>query len=163
VVVREDLFVSEVSFTGESIPIGKFSIAEAAHFYEGENWAYEGSEVVSMKAHCLLLAVNTGYSTRKGRIIRKILHQKPGNNDLFKNIIQQSSLLVLIMICAYFAFFHVMFDGVEDRSLVYILFGSFVNQSLPSVLPVFMNAAYAILLLRLKFNNVMGLKSEKTI
>jgi cation-transporting P-type ATPase 13A2 len=163
VVLREDLFVSEVGFTGESTPVGKFSLAEARSVYEGEHWAYEGSEVVSMKARCLLLAVSTGYSTRKGRIIRKILHPKPADNDLFRNIVQQSAFLLVVMLGAYLAFFHVMFDGVENRSLVYILLGSFIIQSLPAALPIFINAAYTIILLRLRSNNVMGLKSEKTI
>jgi magnesium-transporting ATPase (P-type) len=106
-----------------------------------------------------MMVVNTGYSTKKGRIIRKILHPIPQNNDLFINVMKQALFFLVIMLCAYLAFYHYMFDTLEDRSFVIIVLLIFILQSIPAILPIFINFSYSILLLKLKNSNVMGLKS----
>jgi magnesium-transporting ATPase (P-type) len=105
------------------------------------------------------MVVNTGYSTKKGRIIRKILHPIPQDNDLFINILQQSIFFLLIMLCTYLIFYHYMFDTLKDRSFVNITLYAFIVQSIPAILPIFINFSYSIMLLKLKNDNIIGLKS----
>jgi magnesium-transporting ATPase (P-type) len=78
---------------------------------------------------------------------------------LFINIMQQSIFFIVIMLCVYLAFYHYMFDTLEDRKFVYITLYAFIVQSVPSILPIFINFSYSIMLLRLKNYNIMGLKS----
>jgi len=37
------------------------------------SWVYEGSKLETMKAQTLAVAINIGYSSQRGKIIRKIL------------------------------------------------------------------------------------------
>jgi magnesium-transporting ATPase (P-type) len=87
IVVARDLFVNEVGFTGENIPVGKFELADQTKVFEGQHWVYEGSAVVSLKEGTLLLAINTGFSSRRGRILRKIQINKKTFPEIFKNVI----------------------------------------------------------------------------
>jgi cation-transporting ATPase 13A2 len=112
----------------------------------------------------LSLVVNTGYSTRKGRVIRKILNPKDESNELFKNIMQSSFIMMAVNACAFLVFFNYMFDGTPaDTSTKILIFATVFLQSLPAVIPVFINMAYTIFLLRLKLQNIFGLNRVKTI
>lgn len=78
--VKGQLFVNEASLTGETIPIGKFAaeeLSQASLAQKQDRWIFEGSKIMQKKTDVLALVVNTGYTTRKGRIIRKILTKVP--------------------------------------------------------------------------------------
>ena len=85
------------------------------------------------------------------------------DNDFFKNLIQLSLIELAIVLIAYGVFYSHMFDGVDDPTIPYIIFGVFVVQSLPGILPIYINFAYTIMLIRLKKNGIMSLKSHKTV
>ena len=110
----------------------------------------------------MAVVVNTGYSTRKGRIIRKILNKKPEGRDFFVNVMQSTSLVLIGSICVYTAFYNYMFGQLKSKSLPIIILGSFVVQSIPSILPIFVNFAYAILLIRFRKSSIFCIRSEKT-
>lgn len=55
------------------MPIGKFPAIKLEQAKEDNRWLFEGSKVVEKRDTVLALVVNTGYTTRRGRIIRKIL------------------------------------------------------------------------------------------
>ncbi len=164
IVVKEDLFVSEVSFTGENIPIGKFAILDQKAVYESVHWIYQGSQLVSKKADCLSLVVNTGYSTQKGRVIRKILNPKEEDSQLFKSIMKSSLIMMVVNACAFCALYGYMFDGtLADTNTKILIFATVFLQSLPAIVPVFINMAYTVFLLRLRCQNIIGLNKVKTI
>jgi cation-transporting P-type ATPase 13A2 len=75
IVVKGDLFVNEVNLTGENVPIAKFRIIEDSKHDDKCHWLFEGSKIETMKEHTLALAINVGYTSQRGRIIRKILNK----------------------------------------------------------------------------------------
>jgi cation-transporting ATPase 13A3/4/5 len=75
IVVKGELFVDEVNLTGENVPIAKFKLIDDGKHSEKSHWLFEGSKVETMKEHTLALAVNVGYTSQRGRIIRKILNK----------------------------------------------------------------------------------------
>ena len=62
--------------TGESVPIGKFPSTSLIDCKNSNRWLCEGSNVLSAQPDSYLLAIHTGYTSRRGRIIRKILSRK---------------------------------------------------------------------------------------
>lgn len=62
------------------MPIGKFSANKLEQTKDDNRWIFEGSKVVEKRDTILALVVNTGYTTRRGRIIRKILTRVPGTS-----------------------------------------------------------------------------------
>ena len=75
IVVKGELFVDECNLTGENVPIAKFKIIDDANHSDKSHWLFEGSKVETMKDHTLALAINVGYASQRGRIIRKILNK----------------------------------------------------------------------------------------
>lgn len=59
------------------MPIGKFPATKIQHTTEDNRWLFEGSKVVEKKDVVYALVVHTGYATKRGRIIRKILTRIP--------------------------------------------------------------------------------------
>jgi cation-transporting P-type ATPase 13A2 len=112
----------------------------------------------------LALVVNTGYSTQKGRVIRKILNPKEADNELFKSIMKSSFIMMVVNACAFLALYNYMFDGtLADTSTKILIFATIFMQSLPAIVPVFINMGYTIFLLRLRLQNIVGLNKVKTI
>ncbi len=75
IVVKGELFVDECNLTGENVPIAKFKIIDDTKHSDKSHWLFEGSKVETMKDQTLALAVNVGYASQRGRIIRKILNK----------------------------------------------------------------------------------------
>lgn len=73
ILLSESMFVNEASLTGESIPIGKFAASNLDQAQDGSRWLNEGSTIVEKRHQALAAVVYTGYTTRRGRIIRRIL------------------------------------------------------------------------------------------
>jgi cation-transporting ATPase 13A3/4/5 len=67
------------------------------------------------------------------------------------------------MTIVYFAFYHYMFDTIDESSVVYVSLGLFINNTIPAILPVYLNFAFTILLIRLKNDQIESLKAHKTI
>ena len=85
------------------------------------------------------------------------------DNDLFKNILQFSLIMLAVMLIAYGAFYDYMFYGVDSSNIRFIILALFIVQSLPGILPIYINFAYTIMLVRLKANGILSLKSHKTV
>ena len=65
--------MNEANLTGESYPIGKFAITSFDSIYESQSWVYEGSHVYEKAENIRAVVINTGFTTKRGRIIRRIL------------------------------------------------------------------------------------------
>ncbi len=59
------------------MPIAKFPAKRLDQTKEDNRWLFEGSKVLEKRDSVLALVVYTGYTTRRGRIIRKILTRVP--------------------------------------------------------------------------------------
>ena len=68
--------MNEANLTGESYPIPKFPLKSQSSIYESFPWIYEGSTVLEKSEGIRTVVVNTGFTTKKGRIIRKILNRE---------------------------------------------------------------------------------------
>ena len=73
VLLTQDILVNEANFTGENVPILKVKIECISQLRESSHWIFEGSELIKVKEGILAMAVHTGYTSHKGRIIRKIV------------------------------------------------------------------------------------------
>ena len=67
------------------MPIGKLPAYKIQQTKEDNRWLFEGSKVFEKKGNVIALVVNTGYTTRRGRIIRKILNKVPKTAQIFKS------------------------------------------------------------------------------
>lgn len=87
IVVRGEMFVNEMNLTGENVPIAKFKIVDDKKHNDKSHWLYEGSKVETKKEHTLAVAVNVGYGSQRGRIIRKILNKQSKQPQFFQKVI----------------------------------------------------------------------------
>lgn len=106
VLIRGEVYVNEASLTGENIPIGKFPSPDLDRVKSDTCWLYEGAKLLESRGDPLVLVVNTGFSTRKGRIFRKILNNTPTMPEFFKSGI---SYLAIMFAAGYVIFFCMIF------------------------------------------------------
>jgi magnesium-transporting ATPase (P-type) len=59
--------------TGENVPINKSKLVQLEKLNDACHWVFEGAKVETMKENTFALAINIGFGSRRGRIIRKIL------------------------------------------------------------------------------------------
>ena len=128
-----------------------------------DHWILEGCEIIISKPNCLALAINTGYSSSKGRIIRKILNKKATNVEFFKKLMYQSFEIIILNTILYFVAFHYMFDDIEKQGIIFLKFGEFLMEAVPSALIVYINFLYTFSLTRLNKKNVISTSSEKIV
>lgn len=70
------------------MPIRKYGVESYNNYKKGDNsiWIFEGSKILSVK-NALAMVVHTGYASKKGRILRKMLHRTVSQPHLFKSYI----------------------------------------------------------------------------
>jgi P-type E1-E2 ATPase len=118
---------------------------------------------VTAKPNCLALAIHTGYSSSKGRIIRKILSQKSANVEFFKNLMCQSFQILILNISLYLTAYHYMFDEVPNEEILYLKLGEFLMEGIPSSLIVYINFLYTFTLAKFNKMDVLGTQAEKIV
>lgn len=163
IVVRGEMFVDEVSLTGENVPIAKFKLINEDKIDDKSHWLFEGSKVETMKDGTLALVVNVGYGSRRGRIIRHILTKVAKEPEFFRKIILFQVEVLLVSIVVYLATLPRMFEFDIDAILKVLRFGDFITYSFPAPYPILFNLAYSFCLVRLNKNNIMGTQPEKTV
>ena len=87
----------------------KFALEKADDAFKPEHWLYEGSPLVTCKEGTMAVAVNTAFSTRKGKIIRKILHGNDSNSEFFRCMLPFIGQVVVVHILLFAIFFKYMF------------------------------------------------------
>lgn len=95
----KDLFVSQASLTGESLPVEKFAIQSSANVVdclELENIGFMGTNVVSGTATAIVLA--TGKNTIFGSLANKVVKQEVVETSFHKGINKVSWLLIYFML-----------------------------------------------------------------
>jgi magnesium-transporting ATPase (P-type) len=105
----------------------------------------------------LALAVRTGYTSRRGRIIRKILHKNPKEPQFFKTFIYFLTETYLVGgIAIYFATLKFYIDAEIETAMIVLLFFLYITFCYPPAFPIYFNLAYSYSLARLKFKNIHG-------
>lgn len=163
--LRGELYVNEANLTGESIPVAKFGIERHQNYRPGSNsqWVYEGSKVLSASSP-LAMVVHTGYSSKKGRILRKILHRHPESPHFFTTFIVFMFEVYGAGVLAYLGTMALRVNsGQLEPIIIFLDFLLVVTFCFPPSGPIYFNLVYSFALIRLKANNVLGTEPEKTV
>ena len=85
------------------MPIAKFKLINETKLHEKSHWLYEGSKLETMKESALAVAINIGYGSRRGRIIRHILTKVTKQPEFFNKIIMFHIEVMVISIVVFLA------------------------------------------------------------
>lgn len=99
--------------------------------------------------------MNTGYTTRRGRIIRKILTRVPGQSEIFKSALYFLLEAFIVAMIIYFATIAYMKSKNISELIVGFRFIDFLGWSFPPTFPIYFNVAYSFAIVRLKTSGIM--------
>lgn len=163
IVLRGELFVDEVSLTGENVPIAKFRLTDRSKADDKSHWLFEGSKLETMKEGTVAIAVHVGYGSRRGRIIRKILTKTTKQPESFKKLILFQVEVLVVSILVFLVSLPRMYEFEIDGIMKVLRFCDFITYSFPAPYPILFNLAYSFCLMRLRKSGVTGTEAEKTV
>ena len=111
--------------------------------------------MLESRSNSRVVVINTGYGTRRGRIIRKILTRVSKKPEFY-----HKALIFLVVNLAagsilYFATLYLMVGNIID-TFVGFRFLDVVSWTFPPAFPIFFNLAYTYSLVRLKYRRIFG-------
>lgn len=109
-----------------------------------------------MKEHTLALAVNVGYASRRGRIIRKILTKVPRQPEIFSKLIYFLFESCIVTTILFLATLRMMLNTDIERILVLFRFFDYICASFQAAYPIYFNLAYSFCLVRLHRDGILG-------
>lgn len=111
----------------------------------------------------MALVVNTGFSTRKGRIFRKILNNNPTVPEFFASGLKYLMIMFGLGYVIFFAMIPVMLrNQLSNMDMILRAFDLF-GWTLPAALPIFFNLCYSFSLGRLRSAKIYGTEPQKTV
>jgi magnesium-transporting ATPase (P-type) len=142
------------------VPIAKFGLEEFKNYENGDSriWLFEGSRILSSH-NGLAVAINTGYSSKRGRILRKMLIRNIEQPHFFKSYIYFVLFSYIIGVIAYLATLSLrlnMSNGGIDRIFILLNFLLIITFCFPPAAAIYFNLVYSFSLIRLKFNGILG-------
>lgn len=158
ILLRGEMYVNESNLTGESIPIGKFALESFRHWVRNDNskWIYEGSIVLS-STNPLAMVVNIGYSSKRGRILRKILNRPVTVSHLFTCCLYFLACTYVVGLVLYLATLPMRLNiGNLQGIIIFLNFLLVITQCFPPGCPIYFNLVYSFCLMRLKWNGILG-------
>lgn len=161
VVVRGELYANECSLTGENIPIRK-SAYRGGNTENGENWLYDGTQVLEAQ-EVRAVVIFTGFASRKGRLLRKILNRVPSQPDFFFKMFFFLLESFIIGMALYGATLPIRLAADIDMAIVVLRVLDYLVSSVPPAFPVYFTIAYSWALYRLKSKEVFSTMPEKTV
>ena len=164
-ILKGDAFMNEANLTGESYPIAKFPLKSESSIYESFPWLYEGSIVLERSEDIRAVVVNTGFTTKKGRIIRKILNRETEEPKIYKTALGFVAINAILGVLAFGIFLIITSANNIRVQAGYAVINFFDTMSafIPSVLPIYFNLNYSFSLARLRYKNISGTQIEKTV
>jgi cation-transporting ATPase 13A3/4/5 len=99
--------------------------------------------------------VYTGYTSRRGRIIRKILAKNPKSTEMFTRGLLFLGEVFIIAMILYFSTIAFAKSRNLSSQMIGMRFIDFLGWSFPPTLPIFFNLAYSFSVVRLKRNDVL--------
>ena len=118
---------------------------------------------MSCKEGTIAVAMNTAFSTRKGKIIRKILHGSDATSEFFNSMLPFIGQVVIVHILLFGIFYSYMFADINDSTVIWLRFGEFMVSSIPGFLQIEEGLFKSTFLIRLNNLGVIGTNVEKTI
>ena len=107
--------------------------------------------------------ITTGFTTTRGRIIRRILNREVKDPDVFKSIIIFISEVIIV---GYIVLFSVLFLYLRvewNRIFIFLKFVDFLVACSVPPLPIAFNLIFSFTLVRLKHKNVSGTDPRKCV
>jgi cation-transporting ATPase 13A2 len=108
------------------------------------------------RGNALAIVINTGYSTRRGRIIRKILNRVPNDPDFFMSAIYFLTETFIVGIILYLGTLPILFHAKITKLFRVFRFLDFLGWSFPPTFPIYFNLAYSFALARLRIKGING-------
>lgn len=163
ILTKGEVYVNEASLTGENIPIGKFPPAAMSYLSEDNCWLFEGAKVLELRGDPIALVVNTGFSTRKGRIFRKILNNVSTLPEFFANGVKFLLIMAAACYIIYFGFIALMLQRKFTSIMIIFRALDIVGWAVPAAMPIYFNLCYSLGLARLRRSKIYGTEPQKTI
>ena len=161
--LRGQLHLNEASLTGESTPIAKFPVP-ANCLPENSHWLFEGSEVLCASEEALAVVVHTGYASKRGRILRRILHREGAAPTFFKTFIYSMFVAFAFAVAAYLGTLWLRLNSdMIERIIILLNSLLLITFIFPPSCPIYFNLVYSASLIRLRANDILGTEPEKTI
>lgn len=110
------------------------------------------------------MVVYTGYSSKRGRILRKILHRTTSVPHFFTTCIYFLAETYVISILIYLGTLpmRISNDNMEPV-IIFLNFLLLITFCFSPSFPIYFNLVYSFCLMRLKWKNILGTEPEKTI
>jgi cation-transporting P-type ATPase 13A2 len=156
VLIEGDVLVNEANFTGENLPILKHKLDKIAQFDSPSHWVFEGSELLKAREGVLAMAVHTGYTTHKGRIIRKIVKQNVKEPDFTHKILIFFLLAYFSGALIYLACLSKLMSSSMTESVVIFLLFEIVSLAVPIGYIGVVNFFPGLSLIRLSYEGILG-------
>lgn len=127
-------------------------------------WLYEGSKVLETKiGNTFAIVINTGFTTHRGRIIRKIMNRTVKDPDILRTTLIFVLEVVIVSLITFFVTLYLQLDREIEKLFVFFKFIDFLASSAPPPLPIFFNLAYSFSLFRLGICGIIGTEPQKTV
>ena len=103
------------------------------------------------------MVMHTGYSSKRGRILRKILHRNSITPHFFKSCIY---FLLICWVIGMLIYLFTMPMRIEkdnlERILIFLNFLLIITFAIPPSCPIYFNVVYSFSLIRLKWKDILG-------
>jgi len=109
------------------------------------------------------VVINTGFSTHRGRIIRKIMNRTIKDPDIIRTTLIFVAEVVIVSLITFFATLFLLLKLNIDQIFIFFKFLDFMTSSAPPPLPIFFNLAYSFTLFRLNHKGIIGTEPQKTV
>ena len=111
------------------------------------------------------VVVNTGFTTKKGRIMRRILSRETCEPRIYRTALIFLGINSILGLIAFGVFLGVpaAYEITVDAGYAAINFIDTMSAFIPSVLPIYFNLNYSFSLARLSCKNISGTQAEKTV
>ena len=118
---------------------------------------YEGSQVLETReGSTYAVVMQTGFTTTRGRIIRRILHRDIKEPDFMRSTLLFVCEVVLVGLVVFFSTLFILLRIDIEPVFVFFKFIDFLASSAPPPLPIYFNLAYSLALVRLKRRSING-------
>lgn len=110
-----------------------------------------------------MVVIFTGFASRKGRLLRKILNRVPNTPDFFNKMFFFLLESFVIAMCLYGATMPIRLNAYIDQAIVILRILDYLTSSIPPAFPFYFTIAYSWSLYRLKKKQIFSTMSEKTV
>lgn len=128
------------------------------HYQKNDNskWIYEGSKILSA-TNPLAIVMHTGYTSKRGRILRRILHRNPSTPHFFTTCMYALGINYVLAVLIYLGTLPIRIsnDNLEPI-IIFLNFLLIITFCFPPASPIYFNLAYSFSLLRLKWKDILG-------